>query len=57
MQLYFPVSIVWDWNRGPPDPQPETLGSAPSRIVLCMYGEIKKIKKSLGKNSVLNIIG
>ena len=24
------VSLGWDWNRGPPDPQPDALTSAPS---------------------------
>ena len=24
------ISLGWDWNRGPPDPQPDALTSAPS---------------------------
>ena len=32
------VSLEWDWNRGPPDPHPDALTSAPSSQVeiLCM---------------------
>ena len=51
MRLYSPVDLagnmnmieklvlgVWDWNRGPPDPQPGALTSAPSRHVYIVPG-------------------
>ena len=36
------VSLEWDWNRGPPDPQPDALTSAPSRHVV-EYEEVEEL--------------
>ena len=43
MWTWLKVSLGWDWNRGPPDPQPDALTSAPS-IHQANTGQVRQTK-------------